>query len=62
VTGTFDTPFGRLRVGSMRRFILVRANYRDGKPFVVKRSDTRSNLDRFVHEGDFILDTARKET
>ena len=57
--GTFNTPFGKLRVSSMRRFILVRDHERG--PFIVKRSDTRSNLMRFARTGDYILDTVERE-
>lgn len=57
--GTFDTPFGRMRIGSMRRFILIRDH--DRGPFIVKRSDTRATLMKLARTGDFILDT-RKDT
>jgi hypothetical protein len=60
MTGTFDTPLGKIRIGSMRRFILLR-RYTD-KPIIVKRSDTRATLERLAWSTDFILDTARKDT
>lgn len=54
--GTFNTPLGKIRIASMRRFILLRAY--DRGPFIVKRSDTRATLERLARSGDFILDTA----
>jgi hypothetical protein len=56
VTGTFNTPLGKIRVASMRRFILLR-RYTD-KPVIVKRSDSMETLLRLRRTGDFILDTA----
>jgi hypothetical protein len=58
MTGTFNTPFGRLRVGSSRRYILVTED-RNGKPRTVRRSDTFSNLSRHPDRssGDVVLDT-----
>jgi hypothetical protein len=60
MTGTFDTPLGKIRIGSMRRFILLRA-YTD-KPVIIRRSDTRATLERLARSGDFILDTRRDAT
>lgn len=57
MTGTFNTPLGKVRIGSMRRFILLRDHGRG--PFIVRRSDTRATLERLARSGDFILDTAR---
>jgi hypothetical protein len=56
MTGTFNTPLGKIRVASLRRFILVR-DYGHG-PFIARRSDTRATLEREFRNGDFILDTA----
>lgn len=57
MTGTFHTPLGKIRIASMRRFILLR-DYGNG-PFIVRRSDTRATLERLARFGDYILDTAR---
>lgn len=55
MTGTFITPFGKMRIGSKRRFILIRDHNRG--PFIVKRSDDRATLTKIALSSDYILDT-----
>ena len=60
-TTTHKLPFeGKIRVSSTRRFILVRwMAGADTKPFIVRRSDTRSTLEKEYCRGtDFIIDQA----
>lgn len=54
--GTFTTPLGKIRVASMRRFVLLRSHDYRG-PYIVKRSDMRATLVKLARSGDVILDT-----
>lgn len=58
--GTFTTPWGKLRCGSTRRYVLV-CNY-GGAPSIIKRSDNPDTLrrDRTLHR--IIIDTSTGET
>lgn len=54
---TYKLPFDtKVRVGSRRRFVLVREDA-EGKPSVIGRSDSRLTLERdYNGDSDYIID------
>jgi len=58
---TYKLPFdGRIRIASQCRFVLVRWNNTpDARPFIVRRSNSRSRLvngSEYRHGTDYIID------
>lgn len=54
--GTFNTPVGKVRVASQRRFIVVGVDGL-GRPGIVKRSDNLETAVAAIPRGGLVLDT-----
>jgi hypothetical protein len=64
MTGTFDTPWGRLRCGSQRRYILVSGYQHSGgvRPVINRRSDKLATLTAQAFSRHVIIDTVTGAT